>query len=133
VPIQRFDFAFDDRYRLPLRLLGIRPETAVVTVDDQRLRARFGLWMLDTPLSNIDGVTVTGPYTAIRVIGPHLSLADRGVTFGTNAEAGVCVTFTEPVGALAGRHLLEHPGLTVTVADVQGLASLLRVRALGEG
>jgi hypothetical protein len=127
--LQEFAFAFDPRYRAPLAVLGVRPQTATVVAGRDVLRVRFGPWFLDTTLDNVADVVVDGPYRPYRVIGPHLSLADRGVTFGTNADAGVCVSFHEPVGALAGRRRLQHPNLTVTVVDPAGLAQLLRVRA----
>ncbi|MFA9445940.1 hypothetical protein [Egicoccus sp. AB-alg6-2] len=130
--LQAFDFEFDRRYQPLLRLAGVTPSTAQVVVGrgpQGVLRARFGPWLLTTTLDNVADVTVGGPYRAHRVVGPHLSLADRGVTFGTNTRAGVCVRFHEPVGALAGRDRLPHPGMTVTVADPNGFAQLLRVRA----
>ena len=44
-----------------------------------------------------------------------MSLADHGLTFGTNSSAGVCVHFREPVPSPLRRK--GHPALTVTVAD----------------
>ncbi|WP_130650178.1 hypothetical protein [Egicoccus halophilus] len=127
--LQGVAFDFEPRYRPLLRLLGVRPETAQVVVGAQVLRVRFGLWWLETTLDNVTDVTLTGPFRAIKAIGPHLSLADRGVTFGTTTRAGVCLTFREPVGALAGRRWLRHPGATLTVQDPSGFAQLVRVRA----
>lgn len=49
----------------------------------------------------------------------RLSLADEGLTFGTNRSAGVCVHFRDPVPSPLRRK--GHPALTVTVADVDGL------------
>ncbi|GAA3068542.1 hypothetical protein [Streptosporangium carneum] len=122
----RFGFAADPGWTtFLLQLMGVTPQRAFVLVEDERLTVRFGPWLLRTPLSNVLDATITGPYTAWRVIGPHLSLADRGVTFGTNAERGVCVRFRTPVPALLPGGLLPHPGATVTVADPEGLVSAL--------
>ena len=42
--------------------------------------------------TNIVGAERTGPFQPWKVIGPpHLSLRDRGITFGTNSSAGVCL------------------------------------------
>jgi hypothetical protein len=123
--VTRFPFAFD-LAALPLRLLGIAPSTAWVQVDDDEFAARFGPWRCRTDLANVRDVVVTRDHHAIRAIGPRVSLTDRGATFGTSAAAGVCVTFHEPVAAITP--LAIHPGLTVTVADVDGLADLLRER-----
>ena len=46
----------------------------------------------------------------------RLSLADRGLTFGTNRSACVCVHFRDPVPSPLRKQ--GHPALTVTVADV---------------
>lgn len=128
MPAQTFAFAFDPRFRGMLRLLGVRPENASVTVDDESFDARFGRWRLKTPVTNLKDVRVTRGYHWFKAIGPRGSAADNGVTFGTNADAGVCVCFHEPVGALVSKGILRHPGLTVTVADVDGLAEAVRAR-----
>ena len=129
VQVQAFPFDFDPRVRSLLRLIGVTPSTALAVVGREVLRVRFGPYLLDTTLDNVADVTVTGPYRAYRAIGPRLSLADRGVTFGTNARSGVCVRFRAPVGALAGARRLRHPGMTVTLADPHGFADLVRTRA----
>lgn len=124
--VRRFTFAFDRRFRLPLALIGVRPGTCEVLVTASRFDVRYGPWRLQTPRSNVADVCLTGPFLAIKAIGPRGSMADRGATFGTNAARGVCVTFHEPVGALLGRERFHHPGLTVTVADPEGLVAALR-------
>ncbi len=124
---ERFAFAFDRRFARLLMLVGIRPDTAEVVLTDTALTARFGRLRLTTPWSNVRDVEVTRGYRWFKAIGPRASLADRGVTFGTNAQAGTCVCFHTPVPALAGERL-PHPGLTVTVADPEGLAAAIRRR-----
>jgi hypothetical protein len=120
-----FPFAFELPFGLTGVPFGILPATASVEVSGGELRARFGLVRLTTPLANIAAVEITGPYFWPKVIGgPRLSFADRGLTFATNAKKGVCILFKEPVSA--GFPLMRHPGLTVTVADPEGLAELLR-------
>ncbi|MBB5085132.1 hypothetical protein [Nonomuraea endophytica] len=122
----RFGFDFDPRYRWPLSLLGIRPGNCGLIVTERALRVRFGPWQLTTGLHNVSGAKVTGPYTALKVIGPHVSLADRGLSFGTNTRRGLCVTFHQPVRGGEPTGLLCHPGLTVTVSDPDALAEQLR-------
>jgi hypothetical protein len=128
VPVQTFDFAFDPRFRGFLRLLGVHPGNASVTLDDEHFDARFGHWRLKTPVSNLKEVRITRDYHWFKAIGARGSATDRGCTFGSNADAGVCVCFHEPVGALIPSDVLRHPGLTVTVADVDGLADAVRQR-----
>ncbi|MDQ1709712.1 MAG: hypothetical protein QOG49_1097 [Frankiaceae bacterium] len=98
------------------------PSSAYVEVTDTELRARYGYLSMATPLANVASAEETGPYKAYRSLGPRLSLADRGATFGTGVH-GVCIRFHEPVKALT--RFAIHPGLTVTVADRSGLVAAL--------
>ena len=121
-----FDFAFEPLYRAVALPFGITPGRAGVDVEGGRLLARFGPWRLSTDVANVAGTEVTGPYRTLTTIGPaHLSLSDRGLTFSTNGRRGLCIRFKEPVPGLEPTGRLRHPGLTVTVADVDGLAAAL--------
>ncbi|MGC5028727.1 hypothetical protein [Micromonospora sp. DT229] len=122
---QRFGFRFDPLWRPLLALLGVRPSTAWVQVDAESLTVRFGPWRLRTSRDNVWGVGTTGPYRWWRAIGPHLSAADIGVTFGSSTAQGVCVRFGRPVPALLPGRWPRHPAVTVTVADPQALARAL--------
>lgn len=127
---QRFEFAFDPRYQRLSRALGVRPDTAWVEVDDERFRARFGPWQFSTPLSNITGVEITGPYRFWKTAGPaRYAITDSGLTFATNGARGVLILLRDKEPGLDPLRVLRHPELTVTVADVAGLAALLRERA----
>lgn len=128
MPAQTFAYAFDPRFRGFLRVLGVRPGNSRVIVDDEYFDARFGRWRLKTPVSNLKDVQVTRDYRWFKAIGPRGSAVDRGATFGTNTEAGVCVCFQEPVGALISKDILRHRGLTVTVADIDGLVEAVQAR-----
>jgi hypothetical protein len=81
---------------------------------------------MTTPLSNVAEIAESGPYHVWKVIGPpRLSFADRGITFATNADRGVCIRFFEPVPGIEPSGRLLHPGVTVTVADPDGLVVAL--------
>ena len=121
---QFFAFAVDIRLAPFWLPFGVLPGRDGVTVTDDTFRATFGFLKLQTPLSNIDDAHVTRDYRWWTAAGARLSLADQGLTFGTNRSAGVCVHFRDPVPSplLPKGH---HPALTVTVADVDGLAERL--------
>jgi len=71
----------------------------------------------------------TGPYAFLKTAGPaRLTVSDRGLTLATNRDRGVLITFRVPVPGIEPLGLLRHPELTVTVADVDSLATLLRAR-----
>jgi hypothetical protein len=121
-----FEFSFDPLHRALGLPFGITPGTARVEVGDGRFVARYGWWRLSTPLDNVDSTQVTGPYSRLKTVGPaHLSLVDHGLTFSSNARRGLCVCFREPVPGIEPTGRVRHPALTVTVADVDGLAAAL--------
>ena len=131
---ERFAFEFDPRYRTVLSLLGTTPARAWVEIAAGGFEARFGLWCLRTTVANISSMKETGPYTALRAIGPRISLADRGLSFGSTIRGGVCMLFHRAVPGRETLGLVKHPGLTVTVADPGGLmAAINRARASSDG
>lgn len=96
-------------------------------IEATTLLARFGPWVVRTPLTNVVDATVSGPYATAKTIGPaHLSFSDQGLTFATNGDRGVCLSFEQPVAGMDPLGLLRHPGLTVTVADPEALVDALR-------
>jgi hypothetical protein len=124
----RFPFAFSPAYRVASAPFGVRPGNCVVVVDREAgtLTARYGPWHVETTLGNVAGAQQTGPYGVVKTIGPaHLSFADRGLTFASNRDRGVCISFREPVRGIEPTGRLRHPGLTVTVADCAALVAAL--------
>ncbi|CAA9355290.1 MAG: hypothetical protein AVDCRST_MAG34-2036 [uncultured Nocardioidaceae bacterium] len=122
----RFPFRFAPSYRWAALPFGVTPATAFVEVSEGRLLVRFGLWRLETSVTNVAGHEGTGGFAFVKTAGPpHLSLADRGVTFATNADRALCVRFQEPVKTLLPTGRLRHPSATLTVADPPGLAAML--------
>ena len=123
---KRFEFAFAPSYGRFQRLITITPDRAWVEVGPELLRAKFGFYGLETPLANVARAEVTGPYAYWKTAGPaRLGVTDGGLTFATNGERGVLITFRESVRSSGPVKFLTHPELTVTVADPEGLAALL--------
>src|SRR4051812_1700533 len=65
----------------------------VTVTDDGRFVATFGLLKVDTPVANIAETHAAGPYRWWTAVGPRISFADDGLTFGTNPRAGLCIHF----------------------------------------
>jgi hypothetical protein len=119
-----FPYAFDHRLIVFWGIWGARPGKDRVTVtDDRRLRATFGALSLETTLDNVTGAHITRGYHWWTAAGARRSLRDDGLTFGTNADAGVCIHFREKVPSFLRRR--GHSALTVTVADLDGLVATL--------
>lgn len=122
---QHFGYAVDRRYLALLLPFGLRRSRDGVTIaDDGSFLATFGLLKVKTTLANITGAHITRDYRWWTAFGVRASLADDGLTFGTNRDAGVCVHFADKVPSALRPS--GHSALTVTVADPEGLT-----RALG--
>ncbi|MEV6641585.1 hypothetical protein [Amycolatopsis sp. NPDC051371] len=106
----------DFAVRFPWLRHALGPRSGL-ELDADGLRVRLGPWLVSTPLNNIAGAEVSGPYSPLRGLGVRLSLADRGLTFGTTTKGGVCLRFHEPVAGIDPWGLIRHPGLTVTVSE----------------
>ena len=123
---ERFAFRFDPLYRRLARVFGVTPERAWVEVGDEDLEARYGPWRVRTPLANVAAVAVTGPYSLLKTAGPaRLGVTDRGLTFASNGDRGVCISFHTRVAGIERHGLIRHPELTVTVLDVEGFVAAL--------
>ncbi len=124
---RRFEFDFDPRYRSAARAFGITPARTGVEISEDRLDARYGRWRVGTSLDNIASVEITGPYAFVKTAGPaRLGITDLGLTFASNGRRGVLITFARPVTGIEPFGIVRHPELTVTVADPEGLADVLR-------
>ena len=122
----RFPFRFDPTYRRLARLFGVTPARAWVDLGEDELEARYGPWRLSTTTSNIAGAEITGPYSFLKTAGPaRLAVSDRGLTFASNGDRGVCITFHSPVPGIDPFGRIRHPELTVTVLDLDGLIEAL--------
>ena len=123
-PSRFFPYHYDSRLAvlwLPFRWPG---RQGVTLTDDGRFVARYGLLRVDTPLATVREAHVTGPYRWWTAVGARLSMSDDGLTFGTNADAGVCIHFEPRIHRVIG--LRDHSALTVTVADPEGLVEALQ-------
>ena len=127
---RHFPYRYDPRVApiwLPFRWPGRQGVTLTDLTDNRfegRFVARYGPFRVDAPLSAVQDAHVTGPYRWWTAVGPRLSFADDGLTFGTNAIAGVCIHFEPRIHRVIG--LRDHSALTVTVADTEGLVAALK-------
>jgi hypothetical protein len=124
--VERFEFRFEPVMRALALPFGVRPSSAWVEVGEE-VHIAFGLWHMRFPRRDVADLTETSGYWLPKVAGPpHLSLKDRGVTFATNRDRGLCIRLERPHKALDRFGLLRHPAATVTVADIEGLTHALR-------
>jgi hypothetical protein len=117
-----FPYERDDRWKLLLAPLGVCADDGV-TIGATSMRATFGGFSVETPLSNVVSTTISGPHRWFTAIGLRLSLTDDGLTFGTSHRRGVSIEFDEKVRRVIG--FRDHSSLWVSVADPEGLAAAL--------
>jgi hypothetical protein len=121
---QHFGYAVD-RWYLPVLLpFGFKRDRDGVTLTSDAFEATLGFFRVTTAPDNITGAHVTRGYRWWTAFGVRGSMADDGLSFGTNHEAGVCIHFAEKVPSRLSKR--GHSALTVTVANLEGLT-----RALG--
>ena len=121
---RHFGYAVDRRY-LPLLLpFGFKRDRDGVTLGDDTFEATFGFFKVTTARDNITRAHVTRHYRWWTAFGVRGSMADDGLSFGTNHNAGVCIHFAGKVPSRLSKS--GHSALTVTVEDLDGLT-----RALG--
>ncbi|MGK2930227.1 MAG: hypothetical protein ACSLFO_11695 [Acidimicrobiales bacterium] len=123
----RFPFLFELPYRVAGAPFGVTPRTTWAEVAGGAIHVRFGPWSVTTTVDNIAGVEESGPFGFLKTAGPaHLSFADRGLTFATNGQRGLCMRFVEPVTGIDPLGRIRHPGLTVTVDRIDQLRDALQ-------
>jgi hypothetical protein len=121
---QHFGYAVDRWYLPVLLAFGFRRDRDGVTLSGEAFEASLGFFRVSTARDNVTGAHITRDYRWWTAVGVRGSMADDGLSFGTNHQAGVCVHFAEKVPSRLSRR--GHSALTVTVADLEGLT-----RALG--
>ena len=119
-----FPYDFDLRFALIWRPLGAKPATDGVTIGKTNVIATYGRFRVETPLTNVDCAEKTGPYKWWRAVGLRGSGVDSGITFGTTPRGGVCILFKDRIDQVLPT-AKAHAGLTVTVADCDGLVAAL--------
>jgi hypothetical protein len=124
---QHFPIRLGRRSRPLLRIFGVKgAETAYAELADDDIIARFGWAHVQSPISNIRGWRIEGPWKWITAIGIRRSVRHADVSFAGSPRGGVRLDFKEPV--LLGR--LRVPALYVGVEDLDGLAAALAARGI---
>ena len=127
VGVRRFPIRIGRRSRALLRLIfGVRPDNAHVDLGDD-LDARFGYGRLRTPVTNIGGWRIEGPWLWITAIGIRRGIRDGVFAFDGVHTGGVRIDFRERVPLLG---LFKTPALYVTVEDPEAFTAALSARGI---
>ena len=120
---KHFPYRLDTRWTALFFALGVSDKDGVSITGKGELIATFGRFKVKTTLDNIDHTLVTGPHRWYTAVGLRLSLADDGLTFGTNHRKGLSIAFVEKIPKVIG--FRKHSTLWVSVADPEGLAAAI--------
>ena len=124
--VQRFPIRIGRRSApLLLVLFGARERSSYVEVSASELYARFGLYHLRVPLSNVASWRIEGPWLWITAIGLRRGWSGD-ITFAGNRGPGVRIDFR----SAEQRWILRIPRLYLTVADLDGLSKELTDRGI---
>jgi hypothetical protein len=122
----RFPIRIERRFALPLRVFGVDRANAYVEISEDQIVARFGWSSATTPLTNVRGWRIEGPWPAITAIGIRRSLRHGDVTYGGSPRGGVRLDFVDQVTLKP----FSIPALYVTVEDLEGFAAALAERGI---
>jgi hypothetical protein len=113
---------------LLLRIWGVKPGLAYAEVDEVGgdLTARFGRVRFSTPLANVAGWRIEGPFHWITAIGIRRSVRHGDLSFAGAAHGGVRMDFREPVKW----SIFRIPALYVGADDLESFAAALRDRGI---
>ena len=120
---KHFPYRLDTRWTALFFALGVSDKDGVSITGKGELIATFGRFKVKTKIDNIDHTLVTGPHRWYTAVGLRLSLANDGLTFGTNHRRGLSIAFVEKIPRVIG--LKKHSMLWVSVADPEGLAAAI--------
>ncbi len=115
-----FPYRLDKRWAPLFIAFGVSQKDGVSITAKGELIATFGRFKVKTGIDNIDHTDITGPHRWYTAVGLRLSLADDGITFGTNHKLGLSIAFVEKIPKVIG--FRRHSMLWVSVADPVGLA-----------
>jgi hypothetical protein len=123
---QRFPSRLGGRSLPLLRLLwGVAPGLAYADVGqgpDGALNVRFGRVRFATPLANIEGWRIEGPWAWVTAIGVRRSVRGGDLSFAGSPKGGVRLDFRSPVKWF----IFRVPALYVGADDLEGFAAALR-------
>ena len=107
-------------------MFGVRPATAWLRLERDRVVARFGFSHAVIPLADIERWDITGPYRWWRALGIRSALTKPEITYGGSSRGGVGLHLRRPVRIawLRVRHFY------VTVEDLEGLGAALTARGI---
>ena len=118
--VRRFPIRIGRRSRPGLLLFGVHGDNAYVDLG-HTLDARFGFFRITTPVGNVAGWRIEGPWHWITAIGVRRSVRHGDIAFDGTHTGGVRIDFREPVRFGPFR----QSALYVTVEDLEGFAAAL--------
>ncbi len=128
--VTRLPIRVGRRSALLLRILfGVRANDSWIQLGDGRdaeLEVQFGWSHFRTPMTNLAGWRIEGPFRWITAIGVRMSIRHGDVTFGGSPHGGVRINFRTPVRW----GIFKVPAIYVSADDLGELAAQLTRRGI---
>ena len=125
-----FPIRIGARSRLLLRVLfGVRPGRASLELGDVpggEVVVRFGWATFRTPLANVAGWRLEGPWKWITAIGIRVNWFHRDVSFDGSPHGGVRLDFHRTVRWI----VIDVPAIYVSADDLDAVAAALSARGI---
>jgi hypothetical protein len=118
--VRRFPIRIGRRSRPLLLLFGVRRHNAYVDLG-RDVDVRFGFFRVTTPVSNLAGWRIEGPWAWITAIGVRNGIRHGDVAFDGTHTGGVRMDLREPIRFGP----LRRTAIYVTVEDLEGFAEAL--------
>jgi len=126
---RRFPLRVGRRSRPLLRLFGVRDGNAWVDLGQDELVARFGRFVVRTPVADVVRWRIEGPWRWITAIGVRRSIRHGDITFGGTRRGGVRIDVRTPLRLGPFR----PTALYVTVEDLEASRPPWSPEAPGRG
>jgi hypothetical protein len=127
---EHFPIRVGARSRLLLRILfGVRPGRASLELGDAldgEVVVRFGWATFRTPLANVSGWRLEGPWKWFTAIGLRVNWLHRDVSFDGSPHGGVRLDFHRTVRWL----VIDVPAIYVSADDLDAVAAALTARGI---
>jgi len=128
---ERFPIRIGRRSALALRIcFGARPDTAWIEIGDApdgEVAVRFGWARFRTPLANVVGWSLDGPWVWVKAIGVRINiLGDHAVAFDGSAHGGIRIAFREPVKWT----VFHAPAIYASADDEAAVGAALAARGI---
>jgi hypothetical protein len=126
--VRTFPIRLQRRFRIPLLLWGVLRRNSYVTLDENALSIRFGLFRLRVNLADVERWEIGGPYRWWMALGVRGTPGVPEISFAGSAHGAVVLLMRQPIPRWTWKRNLRR--IYVAADDLEGLAGELERRGI---